>query len=359
MLKHRIKLLLRGLYARVLFHTGLHAVVSRLLPPRVTVLAGHCVAPDDGSWPGVEHLPPDMTISSRRLAELVRWFQRRYEIRTIGDAARACEGGAPGRSILAISMDDGYRDNHAVMLPLLRELGVPATVFLESRPLDERRVNWSHKFFWLTKKLTLEGIVHRYGELAPDDPGFHAMNQTVAEGRPESLYTVKRALKYDADPAARDRALDAMFAEEGGDEGALCDALYMTWDEAREMAAAGVELGGHTVGHPILSRLDGPQAEREIGAGADAMERELGSRPETFAYPWGRPWDFDDASREGVRKAGFRTAVIMRDGVNGPDTDPLAWNRIAIDDTARLHLIVAEACGGFELAKRLGLDLRV
>jgi peptidoglycan/xylan/chitin deacetylase (PgdA/CDA1 family) len=357
-LKHRLKLWARELYARLLFHTGLHAVVDRIAPRRLVILAGHCVAPENGAWPGAEHLPPDMIISRGKMRQLLQWFARRYQVVTVGAGVAQLDRGRLERNLVSFSFDDGYKDNHGVLLPLLKETGTTATVFVESAPLDRRTVNWSHKLFWLLSRMPLADFVHAYGKHVGDDRSFHLANQVVTEGRdPRPAYQVKRYLKYDGDPAARDRAIDAVFAEQGGDERALCDALYMSWDEARELARSGVELGGHTVGHPILSRLDAPEQAREVSEGAAALKRELKSDVPTFAYPWGRRWDFDERSREAVRSAGFRAAVTMHSGANLPASDRLALKRVAIDDSASLHLLVAEACGGFELLRKVGVDL--
>ena len=46
-MKHRLKMWLREAWARLLYHTGLHALVNRVMPVRLTILAGHCVAPCD------------------------------------------------------------------------------------------------------------------------------------------------------------------------------------------------------------------------------------------------------------------------------------------------------------------------
>jgi len=356
-LKHRLKLFLRQVYARLLFHSGLHAVVDRLMPRRLTILAGHCVGVPGGNGSGGAQLPPDMSISPERLEGILEWFARRYRMCTIAEGLREIDAGARGKSFVALSMDDGYRDNHDRLLPLLERTGARATVFLESRPLDERRVNWSHKYFWLLGRMSPWDFVHGYGERVGDSPHFHAMNQVVTEGRLEPRYHLKRILKYEAEAEPRDRAIDAIFAEQGGDERALCEALYMGWDQARAMQASGVELGGHTVSHEILSRLAPEEQVREVAGGAEAMERALGQRPVSFAYPWGRRWDFDDASREAVRRAGFRCAVTMHAGTVGPRSERTALARLAIDDGAELHLLAAEACGGFELLRRVGLDL--
>lgn len=355
--KHKLKVALRELYARGLFHSGLHGIVNRLMPPRLTILAGHCVKPASGPWPAQEHLPPDMWIEEPKLERILRWFQRHYELVSVGDGATRLERGLAGRSLLALSLDDGYRDNARVLGPLLARVGAPATVFLESRPLEERRLNWSHKYFWILARRGPAEFVERYGVHTRQSRTFHALNQVVAEGHGNERYHLKRILKYECDPAERDAAIDALFAESGGDERALCDELYMDWDEARTLARGGVELGGHTVTHAILSKLPPAEQAREVSGGALALAQRLGRAPRTFAYPWGRRWDFDAASEAAARDAGFSCAVTMHAGVNRPATPRFALKRLAIDGDAQLHLLATEACGGFELLRRFGLDL--
>ena len=354
MIKHKLKMGLRGAWARLLFHSGLHAVVDRVMPPRLTILAGHRVSKGSD---GAAHLPADMTISGARLERIVGWFARRYRFCTVGEGARALRNGGLKRSLVALSFDDGYRDNCEVLLPLLERSGGRATVFLESRPLDTRKVNWSHKYFWILAKLEPGDFMRRYGELTGEPAVFGAAEEILRDDPGRVGYRFKRLLKYEAGPEDRDLVLDQIFCELGGDERELCDQLYLTWDEVRRMQAAEIELGGHTVNHPILSRCEARQAEREVGEGAASLRRALQDDVTSFAYPWGRPWDFDEASQRAVRIAGFEVACTMTPGVNLPGSDPMQYARLAIDDGAELHLLVAEACGGFELLRRLGLNL--
>ena len=350
-MKHRLKILLREGWSRLLFHTGLHRAVSRLMPPRLTVLAGHCV--DDPEVNG--DLPPDMKISRARLERILRFLGRHHELCTVGDGVARLRAGN-GRSLVALSMDDGYRDNLRALAPLLREVGAPATVYLETRPLDERRVNWTHKFFWLLDRMGARDLVFEYVERVDDEAPNIRLQQIVAEAE-RVPYLLKRTLKYESDPAKRDAAIDALFAEQGGDERALCDRLYLTWDDARALRDAGVELGGHTVTHQVLSTLTPERQRQEVTGCRAALERELGAAPASFAYPFGRRWDFDAESAAAARDAGFASATTTHAGTNAATDDPLRLKRLMIDDSAELHRIAAEACGGFDLLRRLGVDL--
>ncbi len=349
-LKHKLKLILRVFWARFLFHTGLHALVSRFLPPRLTILAGHCVKSSSN-----EFLPGDMKIEAARLAAILDWLGRRFELVSVGEGWRQLRGGTK-HSMVALSMDDGYRDNVELLLPMLQERDISATVYLESRPLDERKLNWTHLFFWILGKLKPAELVDRYSSISTDEHGKQRLGAALQAGG-DAVYQLKKVLKYEADQADCARTLSMIFEELGGDERALCEQLYMDWDGARRLRAAGVELGGHTVQHWVMSGLTAEEQLREVGEGRAALERELGAAPESFAYPFGRHWDWNDDSREAVRAAGFVTATTTHAGTNLSESDPTRLARIMIDEHACLPMIVAEACGGFELLRRLGLNL--
>jgi len=351
-IKHKLRRAAGETYARVLFHTGLHALVDKLMPRRMLVLAGHCV-----SAPTCATLPKDMKIRGPDLQRILAWLARRYDVVTMAEGARRLESGEGTRSIAVLTMDDGYRDNLTHLVPILASLGVGATVYLETRPLDERRANWTHKLFWCLERMGPEPFVLRYTEIArADRQGSIVLNQLVPHGQ-ATTYHIKRLLKYEVDPVERDRALDTLHAELGGVDRELTDALYMTWDDVRALAAAGVEVGGHTVSHPILSKLPADAQAAEIRGCADSLRRGLGRAPASFAYPFGRNWDFDATSAAAARDAGFVTATTTHAGVHRKGGDPYRVPRVMIDEDARLHRIAAEACGGYELLRRIGIDL--
>ena len=77
----------------------------------------------------------------------------------------------------------------------------------------------------------------------------------------------------------------------------------------------------------------------------------------SFAYPFGRRWDFDEHTVAAVRAAGFESAVTTHAGTNLKGADPMRLARWMLDETTPIHHLVAEACGGFWLFRKLGLEL--
>ncbi len=95
----------------------------------------------------------------------------------------------------------------------------------------------------------------------------------------------------------------------------------LTWEQAREMADAGVfEFGSHTMGHRDLRTLSAEDARWEIFASKKELETRLGREVLAFAYPWGEG-AYDPAVRALVREAGYRYDFGVRPGIT-----PLPWD---------------------------------
>jgi len=357
-LKHRIKSGLRGLYARVLWGTGLHRVVDRCSRPRLLVLYGHCV--DQPETNG--SLDADMKISGARLEAILTALRRSHDLVTLGEGLERLRSRNAGRSMVALTMDDGYRDNLHDLVPLLERTGARATVFLEGGAVAARELPWLHSLGWLVGRLGATEAAARVTARLGDVPGA-PVGVTDAGA-------LKRKLKYDADPTRRDAVLLELVKAEGGDPAGIVDDLYLSREEAQALAAsASVEVGGHTAHHPVLGRLGVDAQEREISGGAallrellgeevsDDGQAPLGASGHVFAYPYGRRWDIDEHSPGMVRAAGYTCAVTTHAGVNHRSTDPYLLKRWPIHDGTALHEVGTEASGGFELLRRLGIDL--
>ena len=342
-IKHNLKTAVMGAWARLAWHTPVGRLVDSCSERRLTILYGHCV--DDPDLNGELHA--DMKIGPGKLRAALEALGRRFDFVTISEGMERLVSGAPGRSMVALSMDDGYRDNLLRLVPLLESVGAKATIFLESGAVVERRLPWLHALGWLDAEMGPLPLAQRLAEeLAEVREALLAC---------EGSNRLKRILKYDADPAERDRVLATLVVERGGDPGGIVDRLYLSAEEAQRLAASDrIEIGGHTMNHPVLSRLSRGEQEHEIAGGAEALGAALHGADSgvVFAYPYGRSWDFDDASKGTAAEAGYAFAVTTHEGVNRPGADPYALRRVPIHGGSKLHIIWAEATGSFELFRR-------
>lgn len=73
----------------------------------------------------------------------------------------------------------------------------------------------------------------------------------------------------------------------GGSVAGIPTLPLLDWESLGRLSQEGVTIGSHTVRHPRLTGLDAPSLEKELGGSASRIEREIGSRPEGLAYPYG------------------------------------------------------------------------
>jgi peptidoglycan/xylan/chitin deacetylase (PgdA/CDA1 family) len=112
--------------------------------------------------------------------------------------------------------------------------------------------------------------------------------------------------------------------------------LMMTSAEVKAMHKAGMQIGAHTVSHPILARLSDEQALQEIGDSKRFLEELLGERIGLFAYPNGKPKeDYIPQTVEIVRSLGFDAAVTTQWGASDMHSDMLQIRRFTPWDKSR------------------------
>jgi len=276
---------------------------------KLSILIYHRVLPvSDPMLPG----DPD--------AATFRWHMqttsRLFNILPLGEAAsRLASGTLPARAA-CITFDDGYADNARVALPILRELGIPATFFVAVDYLDGGMM-FNDRVLETLRRLP-EGEV----ELAGVGLGGRELSGVVQ--RAAVAMEIIRAVKH-LDASEREDRVQALVD--------LCPEslpadLMMSTDELRTLAGAGMEIGGHTRTHPILTRIPDAQAMGEIGGGREVLESILGQPVRLFAYPNGKPGqDYDARHVAMVRECGFNTAVSTAWGVSDRHRDPFQLAR--------------------------------
>ena len=104
--------------------------------------------------------------------------------------------------------------------------------------------------------------------------------------------------------------------------------LMMTSDQVKKMHEAGMEIGGHTVNHPILTSVDKATARREINENKEYLESLIGEPLCSFAYPNGKPGkDYGPEHVALVKEAGYECAVSTSWGRVNKNSDPFQLPR--------------------------------
>jgi peptidoglycan/xylan/chitin deacetylase (PgdA/CDA1 family) len=293
---------------------------------RLTILTYHRVRPAPDS------LMADVPDAARFEAE-VAFMRQWFDLLPLGEAVERLRGGRMARPVACLTFDDGYADNAEVALPILRRLGVRATFFVSTGFLGGGCM-WNDR--------AIEAI--RCVPPGPFDLEALGLGRPVL-GEPASRRSLIDRLLEKLKYLPLDERLGR--CEEISHCAGLREppALMMSVQQVRLLREAGMEIGAHTVNHPILTRLAPAQAEQEIVGSRVQLEEILREPVRVFAYPNGRPGqDYAAEHVEMVRAAGFAAAVSTALGVATPRSDRLQLPRFAPWPKTRLRL-------GLELAR--------
>ena len=298
---------------------------QRCAGPRLVICAYH------GLVSAPLEIPDWCFLDVASFRKQVEFLRRHFELMSLGEAVMRLAEGELDRPAAVITFDDGFRSVHDLAFPVLRELNAPATVFLVTGLVDTDDTVW---FCRINQAVTES---HR-NVLAWDGTQFDL--GSVGAKTAASASIQDRLKRF---PQARlIEEVEWIVRELGGDPGRPVgqDSPFRILEREMiaTMATSGlVEFGAHTVSHAILRPLTAPERRVEIGASLAAVAQVTGQPCDLFAYPNGRPTDYDNDTIRLLRELEVRAAVTTIEGVNVPSTPALELKRIGIGPDTTLR----------------------
>jgi peptidoglycan/xylan/chitin deacetylase (PgdA/CDA1 family) len=312
---------MKAILFRLAYLLGVVQLFAFLNRKKATVLMYHGVRAGEGI-PGcplsqVLHVPAEMFrrqmayLAAHRnvvpLSTLIQWLRDGHDI--------------PDYTV-ALTFDDGYRNNYTQAYSILRYYNLPATIFLITAYIDTNRALWpdrlAHAIFYTTRsELALNGIHY---PLSTRRERTHAYWELLAQTK-------------QLNNAQKDHLIASVIEQLGTDLNAVQqdgDWAFLTWSQVGEMRQDHITFGAHTENHVILPRVSPEEAEAEIHRSKQVLEDRLEEEIVLFCYPNGRTGDFDDRTRRLLQNAGFQGALLALPGLVTPGDDPFALRRIGV-----------------------------
>jgi peptidoglycan/xylan/chitin deacetylase (PgdA/CDA1 family) len=322
--------------AGALTAVGIHRAVERVRRrqaggSRVLILCYHRVTPSFQA--SARESLPSLLVSVGALRRQLEHVARTHEIVSLEAAQRILsEPVRRGiRDVAAITFDDGYAEMAEHAAPVLRALRIPATVFVPTGYVGTSRRLPHDRLHASLSELRARGIPFERAQLPP---AVQVLLSACADAGPAStLDRLISRLSHDGLLAVAD-ALERRLGRDARDLPA--GTRLATWDDLRALQAAGVDVGGHTVGHAVLANLSLAAARREVEGCRDQIAAHLGAPPLHFAYPNGY---HTPAVRDLVRTAGFQGAVTIEDEENRHEGDPFARKRKVLWENTTLGAV--------------------
>lgn len=297
-----------------LANNALRAALNWLSPSgpgaRLSVVLFHRVlaAPDP--------LFPD-DIDQTCFRKICDWLATWFTVLPLDQALRQqADGCLPARA-LSITFDDGYADNAEVALPILQQHGLPATFFVATGFLNGGRM-FNDTVIECVRSTSCEEL---------DLDGF-ALGRREVRSLSQRRSVIDDLLPKLKHLQLKERQTALASLLERAKQPSLPADLMMRSAQVQALHGAGMEIGGHTVNHPILHVLCDADAEWEIAQGRQQLESLVQAPVACFAYPNGRPTkDYGARDVALVRRLGFLGAVSTATGVVKADADPFQLPR--------------------------------
>ena len=266
-----------------------------------------------------------ISASSDQFREQMRLVNRRMhplrfdEVLAIVDSGKRLPADA-----IVITFDDGYDDNYRIALPILRELGIPATFFVSTGHIDS---GLPYAYDWLVHMIcvTLETRLD-----VPEVDLLCVLPAARAQRREIAADLLDRIKWLD------DVHQSALISRLEG-EWQMPRAIHpgcrpMTWDQVRQMQADGMEIGSHGVGHRMLAKLSSEETRAEVSDSKEVLERELGRPVNVLSYPVGGTDAYNERVIAAAMAAGYRLACNYVTGTNPlPLTNPFELHRLRVE----------------------------
>lgn len=287
-----LKTQLKGLassLAGFAFDAGLTPRFIRLSKRR-HILAYHRVVPAEVARARWMERP--MWISPESFEASLDVFQRLGRLVSLDELLRTSR---PESALFAVTFDDGWRDNLDIAAPILSRRNIPATLFVSTEAVFERKPFWVNRFIHAAKHAVESGKGELLRSVYPQSSAASPVGEQI-----------RVALEWlkEVDEDKRMAVVDSFAAAANGAPYDL-DEEMLRPDDLRSLEKMGFTIGAHSHSHEILKGITRERAWFELTKPKQVLESFLGHEVTLFCYPNAR---YDAWVPALAQQAGYRFA---------------------------------------------------
>lgn len=260
-----------------------------------------------------QFIQPGMYVTRETFERHIRFLREHFDVLSMSELLTIWREKVwnPDRCYCVITFDDGWLDNYVHAFPVLRRYDVPATIFLPTGVIGTTRWFWPEQLGWISRRfatLPIDRKARILDSLRGGDSWFNGIACNMEAGQLEELIERCKAVPHDQLGELLGRLADEMEVR------LPCERLVVNWDEVRDMAAAKISFGSHSVNHKILTTVSDTELQEEIFGSLSTL-RSHGLKGEiVFCYPNG---NYSAAVVESVESAGYCAATTTEPGWEG------------------------------------------
>ncbi|KAA9327386.1 polysaccharide deacetylase family protein [Adhaeribacter soli] len=244
--------------------------------------------------------------------EIIAFLNKRYTIFLLEDLVynKAFFKQNFKKPLAAVVFDDGYKDFLTYAAPILEEYKTPASMYIVTDSASTGRPPWTYVVDYSFLKTRQRSLNWETDLLPPEfvKAGWNSDEERIRYGK-----LIKPALKKLTHDQRTQliRHLESCFSDVTIPEG-----LFMNWNEIRQIAGAGFEVGSHTVSHPLLATIEDQELlTRELVLSRQILKEELGEYPVAISYPGG---SYNETVKKISQKAGYQLGLAVNHHAYNP-----------------------------------------
>ncbi len=279
----------------------------------------------------------------------IEYLRQHFSVVSLSSAIELLKHDAVNELTAVLTFDDGYQNNFDVAFPVLKQYGIPATIFLTTGLVDSSDTVWFCHIICALSSTRKQSLRWNEKDLDLSEPRRRAaasvkLQASIKEHSPAEVGRLVRRIyeELEVDPFSS-FGLESPFR-------------MLDSSSIRTMLQSGlVEFGSHTETHAILSLLSPEEQRKEILGSVEAVKRLTGRPCKFFAYPNGGPHDYDSKTIELLRECEISAAVSTIPGPNDSRTSLVELNRYGANvGMPRFQLEVHHLMDHFRKSKLTG-----
>ena len=316
----KVKTLLKFTIAGLLYFSGVSWIALRIRLKREKqpiILMYHRILPDND--PGLNYSQAGIVVSKGTFEAQMKFIKQKFPLISISDYAREYNSQRVSSDYLIVTFDDGWKDNFQYAFPILKQLGIPATIFLTVDFIASKKELWFYQILKLLKSSSIArqkliALLNDYQSARQSD--YISDDELIEQLKNLHLETILAIINKIQEDSA-------VVSSKSRDSETMLD-----WSEIAIMAESGIDFGSHGLSHSIITLLNEEQIWKELSVSKSAIEEKLHKPVLSYAYPNG---NYNESIQVMVKKAGYLCAAATRgDNSSNNIPDILALRRVGI-----------------------------
>jgi len=275
---------------------------------------------------GTEGVPLYCTLPRHMFAEQMAYLARHFRVISIQQMVEEMRDPDRVGQAVAITFDDGYVGTYSEAFPVLRDYGLPATLYLTAGAVESGEALWYDRIFLQFQKAGSQLHVSLDVPRTYCLRGFEDRINAAAE-----VVGYLRTLPDDE----RQRWCTEFDAAVPLGESEVRGAM-MSWEQARIMQRGGISFGAHTMTHPVVSRLSSGALIDELKGSKALIEEKLDSAVDHFAFPFGKASECGVQASQILPALGYQTAMTSIAGINEYGCDLFRLRRLGVGNSCSI-----------------------